>query len=94
MAISEALIGFVKEGLQRGLPRAQIQEALLGAGWAPEHVRRALAGFAETEYPTPVPRPTAYVSARDAFMYAVLFTSLSVSSYYFADLLRRGARQP
>lgn len=87
MAISDALIGFVKEGLQRGLPRAQIQDALLGAGWPPEHVRRALAGFAESEFPIPVPRPSAYLSARDAFMYAVLFTSLSVSSYYLADLL-------
>ena len=69
MAISGQLLGFVKEGLQRGLHRSQIQDALL------------------IEFPIPVPRPTSYVSARDAFMYAVLFMSLCVSSYYLADLL-------
>lgn len=87
MALSTDLIAFVKEGLQRGLPRADIQDALLKAGWPPDQVRLALSGFADVEFPIPVPRPPSAVSSRETFMYVVMFTTLIVSAYSFGNLL-------
>ena len=68
MAMSEELSGFVKEALVRGLTPAQIEDALLRAGWTHEQVRAALAGFAQFDFPIPVPRPKPYLSAREAFL--------------------------
>ena len=36
----------------------------------------ALAGFAEIDFPVPVPRPRPYLSAREAFIYLVVFRHL------------------
>lgn len=87
MAVSEELIGFVKEGLQRGIPRTELEQALLSAGWKAEHVRGALQSFAEVDFPLPVPRPRPYLSAREAFLYVVLFTTLYVSAYSLGSLV-------
>lgn len=73
MAIADELQGFVKDGLARGLSRAEIENVLLAAGWPSEQARGALAGFAEIEFPIPVPKPRPYLSAREAFLYLVLF---------------------
>ncbi len=87
MAVSDELMAFVKEALARRLPRADIQEALVGAGWPADHVKRALAGFAESDFPIPVPRPAAYGSARDAFIYGTLFITLTTSAFYLGDVV-------
>ena len=87
MALNQDLVAFVKEGLQRGLARADIEAVLLRAGWPPEQVRRALAGFADFEFAIPVPRPIPTVSAREAFMYVLMFATLFVSAYNLGDLL-------
>ncbi|HEY6207684.1 MAG TPA: DUF5671 domain-containing protein, partial [Gemmatimonadales bacterium] len=87
MAIREELLAFVRDALVRGLPRAQIEDALLKAGWDTREVKGALAGFAEIDFPVPVPRPKPYLSAREAFLYLVLFSTLYVSAYNFGSLL-------
>ena len=87
MALNQDLIAFVKDGLQRGLARADIEAVLLRAGWPPEQVHRALAGFADIEFAIPVPRPIPTVSAREAFMYVLMFATLFVSAYNLGDLL-------
>ena len=87
MAISEELISFIRDALSKGQSRAQIEDVLLRAGWAPEQVRSALACYAEIEYPIPVPRPRPYLSARDAFMYLILFSTLYISAFNFGKLL-------
>lgn len=87
MAIREELLGFVRDGLTRGLNRMQIEDVLLKAGWDPREVKGALAGFAEIDFPLPVPRPKPYLSAREAFIYLVLFSTLYVSAYGFGSLL-------
>ena len=69
MAINEELQGFVKDGLARGVSRAEINDVLVRAGWTAEHVRGALDAFAEIEFPIPVPRPMPYLSAREAFRF-------------------------
>lgn len=87
MAVSQELIDFVKEGLQRTIPREQLEKALLAAGWTGEQVKGAIASFAATDFPIPVPRPRPYLSARDAFMYVVLFSTLYLSAYNFGSLI-------
>ncbi|MDA2923312.1 DUF5671 domain-containing protein [Acidobacteria bacterium AH-259-L09] len=87
MAVADELQDFVKDGLARGLSRAEIENVLLQAGWPQEHVRGALAGFAEIEFPIPVPRPKPYLSAREAFMYLVLFSTLYISAFSLGRLL-------
>ncbi len=81
MTVEDELAGFVREALARGVPRALIEQTLIEAGWRPEPVRKALAGFADVAFPIPVPRPRPYLSARDAFLYLVLFTALYISAF-------------
>jgi len=87
MAINEELTGFIRDALSKGQSRAQIEAVLLRAGWAQEQVRSALACYAEIEYPIPVPRPRPYLSARDAFMYLFLFTTLYITAFNLGKLL-------
>ncbi len=87
MALNQELVAFVKEGLARGLPRHHLQEVLLRAGWPADHVSRALAAFAEADFPIPVPRPTPYASARDAFVYGTLFVTLATAACSFGDIV-------
>jgi hypothetical protein len=72
---------FVRDSLVRGLPRAAIRERLLEAGWRAEEVESALAGFAESDFPVPVPRRRLYLSAREAFFYLVLFATLYLTAF-------------
>lgn len=72
---------FVRDSLVRGLPRAAIRERLLEAGWRAEEVESALAGFAEADFPVPVPRRRPYLSAREAFLYLVLFATLYLTAF-------------
>ena len=52
-----------------------------------QQVRAALAGYATVDFVIPVPRPRPYLSARDAFMYLVLFSTLYVSAYHLGSLV-------
>ena len=87
MAVSPELIDFVKEGLQRGIPKAQLDDALRRAGWDREQVASGLRQFADLEFAIPVPRPTPYLNAREAFMYVVMFSTLYLSAYYLGSLV-------
>jgi hypothetical protein len=43
--------------------------------------------FADVQFPVPVPRPKPYLSAREAFVYLVLFSTLYVSAFSLGNLL-------
>lgn len=87
MAINQELSGFLKEGLDRGLPRERLEEVLSQAGWPRDQVRVALGRFADVEFPIAVPRPKPYLFAREAFIYLVLFTTLYVSAFNLGGLV-------
>ncbi len=72
---------FVRDSLARGLPRTAIRERLLEAGWRTDEVEVALAGFAEADFPVPVPRRRPSLSAREAFLYLVLFATLYITAF-------------
>jgi hypothetical protein len=77
---------FVRDGLQRGLARSDIETAMLTAGWTPEQAKNALNAFADVAFPVPVPKPRPYLSAREAFLYLVLFAALYLSAYHLGNL--------
>ncbi len=85
MAVNDRLIQFVQDALANGQPREDIRAALNEAGWSEHEVSEALASFATTAFLPPVPRPRTQLTARDAFIYLLLFTSLAfVASYLIA----------
>jgi hypothetical protein len=83
----DELTRFVRDCLSRQIPRGEVEAALLGAGWHPQQVRRALDTYADSPFPVPVPRPVAYVSAGEAFLYLVLFSALGISAGSLVQLL-------
>jgi Domain of unknown function (DUF5671) len=87
MALNQDLTAFVKDALQRGVARGEIEAVLLRTGWPHDQVRRAMAGFADVEFAIPVPRPIPTVSAREAFMYVLMFATLFISAYSLGDLV-------
>ena len=87
MAVSAELIGFVKEGLQRGVPRNELDDALRQAGWDRAQVAGAINQFADIEFAVPVPKPTPSLDARDAFMYVLLYSTLYFSAHNLCTLL-------
>jgi hypothetical protein len=87
VAVNDALTAFVHESLRARLARPAIEAALLGAGWPADQVKRALDSFADHDFPIPVPRPFPQVSARDAFLYVVMFVTLVLTAYHLGSLL-------
>ena len=81
------ILGFVREALTRGIPRSDIERALAEAGWQADLIRDALGAFAEVEFPVPVPRPRPYLSAREVFVYLVLFSALYVAAFSLGALV-------
>jgi membrane protein YqaA with SNARE-associated domain len=87
VALNPELVGFVKEGLARGVARDEISGVLIKTGWPAEQVSRAMAMYAETPFAIPVPRPVTTGSMRDAFMHVLMFFTLMVSSWNFGSLV-------
>jgi len=87
MATSDELIDFVRAALGRGLPRTQIEDALRKSGWTSDQIHGAMGAFADVDFPIPVPRARPYLSAREAFMYMVLFGTLYTSAYNLGSLI-------
>ena len=86
-AATQELERFVHEALAKGMSRQAIEDALTGAGWPAEQSRSALNAYADVEFPVPVPKPRPYLSAREAFLYLVLFATLYVAAWNLGNLL-------
>ncbi|MEQ1731052.1 MAG: hypothetical protein ABL982_22005, partial [Vicinamibacterales bacterium] len=87
MATTDDLHDFIRDALTRGLSRVHVESALLQAGWTAERVHKALAAFASIDFPIPVPRPRPSLSAKEAFTYLLLFTTLYTVTYHLGSLL-------
>lgn len=78
---------FVREALLRGSTKPSVEQALLAAGWSVDQAQSAIDAYADLAFPVPVPKPRPYLSAREAFLYLVLFTALYLSAYHLGSLL-------
>jgi hypothetical protein len=85
--MNQELREFVRESLGRGVSREKIRDALLSARWPADEVDRALAQFAEVDFPVPVPRRRPYLSAQEAFLYLLAFVTLYISAVDVGALL-------
>ena len=86
-AATQDLELFVREALARGASKTEIEQALAGAGWPPEQARSALGAWADVGFVVPVPKPRPYLSAREAFLYLLLFATLYVAAWNLGSLL-------
>ena len=84
---TQELEHFVRQSLASGQSRQATELALTSAGWPVEQIRSALDAYADVDFPVPVPRPRPYLSAREAFLYLVLFTTLYVAAWHLGSLL-------
>jgi len=84
---SSTLTQFVKEALEKGQDRSGIRTALLTAGWREQEVDEALAAYSDVAFPIAVPKPAAYLSAREAFFYLLFFILLGVVAFNLGSLL-------
>ena len=78
---------FTRMALEKGLERDKIASALSEAGWPEDDIRAALGAFADVAFPLPVPKPRVHFSARDAFIYLLLFSALYASVWHLIALI-------
>ncbi|WP_460275105.1 DUF5671 domain-containing protein [Celeribacter sp. ULVN23_4] len=86
MKPTDQLAHFVRDALIAGRSREDIASALSEAGWARTEVEDALATWADSSFSPPIPRPRPYVSAKEAFFYALMFVALGMTAWHIVDL--------
>src|SRR5439155_25569564 len=86
-AMNSELQQFVRDCLARGIDRAEVRGQLQRAGWRTDEIDRALGGWAEAEFPVPVPRRRPSLSARETFLHLTLFVTLYVTAFNVGALL-------
>ena len=84
---NQTLDTFVRDALNQGEQRDRIASALVSAGWTQKEVDAVLNDYAATDLGMAVPKPRPYVSAREAFLYLVLFILLGVVTWNLGSLL-------
>ena len=90
MRNADHLAAFVRDALIAGRPRPEIEAALRTAGWTPAEISEAMQAWAEGTFLPPVPRPRPYVSAREAFVYGLMFVALAMTAWHLtAAVVRR-----
>lgn len=78
---------FVYDALAKGKSKEDISGALREAGWPEDEIGPALKAYADIDFGLPVPKRKPYLSAREAFIYLVLFLCLYISAFSFGSLL-------
>lgn len=84
---AQQLESFIKEALQAGHKKEEVTIVLERAGWPEAQIRNALDAFADEPFPVPVPKPRPSLSARDAFLYLVMFGTLYYGAWNLVELL-------
>ncbi|MFO0765070.1 MAG: DUF5671 domain-containing protein [Patescibacteria group bacterium] len=78
---------FVRESLAKNQSREAIAEALKKGGWQPDEIDSALAAYADVSFPVAVPKRKPYLSAKEAFLYLVLFMTLYISAFSLGTII-------
>ena len=87
MAATDPLNLFVRDALLAGRSRSEISKALNEAGWSGGEIDKSLAAYADVDFAPPIPKPRPQLTARDAFVYVLLFTSLGFTAVYLINLI-------
>lgn len=87
MRPSDQLATFAHDALVAGKSRDEIRAVLHQSGWTENEISEALGAWADVAFPTPVPRPRPYVSAREAFFYGLMFIALAITAWHLVALL-------
>ncbi len=85
--VTDEMREFVRDALRAGESREAITKVLRNAGWPEAQVARAMEAYVSSDFPLPVPRPRAQLSAREAFVYLLLYTTLLICAVQFGALL-------
>lgn len=86
MRPSDQLAQFVQASLSAGHSRDAIRDALTRAGWTGAEVSAALDAWADDSFIPPIPRPRPFVSAREAFLYGLMFIALAMTAWHLVAL--------
>jgi len=78
---------FVHEALHRGVSREDIARGLLKGGWTQKEINAALDAYVECDLPLPVPRKRVTGSAKDAFLFLMLFSALYTMAFALGSVL-------
>lgn len=76
MASRKDLVDFVRRAREAGHTMPSIRGALTEAGWTARDADWAIAHFAAGDFVPPIPRPRPAASARDAYLYGLMFFAL------------------
>lgn len=83
----KTLTTFVERAIAAGTDRERIAQALDQAGWDPAQVRLALDAYAEADLPVAVPRPAIAATARELFLYLMVFSCLYMAVFGLGTIL-------
>lgn len=86
MARLDDLVIFVRDGLAAGRRPDELTDVMRGAGWSESEIAQALSAWVAVDGGAPVPRPRAYVSAKEALIYGLLFITLGAICSYSVSL--------
>jgi hypothetical protein len=78
---------FVRDALARGASRDAIRAALREARWAEDEIESALGAWLDAGLGVPVPRRRVAFSAREAFLYLLMFVALYMVAYNLGAIL-------
>jgi hypothetical protein len=81
------LVEFTRSALAAGKERQEISDILRRAGWVEPDINAALDAFADITFPIPVPRPKPYLSAREVFVYLILFAAIYAAAFSLGALI-------
>jgi Domain of unknown function (DUF5671) len=83
----QQLENFVGEALKAGSTKSDISKVLESAGWTGAQITNALDTYSDASFPVPVPKPRPSLSAREAFLYLVMFSTLYYGAWNLGSLL-------
>lgn len=81
----QGLEAFIREALLHS-NKEEIEKVLIEAGWSFEQTTSAINAFSDVKFPIPVPKPRPSLSARESFLYLVLFSTLYLGAYHLGSL--------
>jgi len=87
MSKPDDLNDFIRLAVAKGQSLGKIESVLLETGWDAERVKRAVGQYVDVDFPVPVPRPKAFVSARLFFMHFFYFILLYLVTYNAVSIL-------